>query len=865
MPDPETSTTSAARPDSAIRRQDSGVEQSSDGSHRAPRRPASPSRLDWWRERPFVSAAVIYAVLSLIMVGPGLLPGKTLSASDYLWNNPPWQATRPASVVGIGANFELVDQALVFQPFLQYTRDVLPHIPLWNPHISAGRPYLANNQSAIFSLFNLPAYLLPFWTSLALSAALKLFVGALGAFALARWLGMRFGGALLAGLVFAFGTFYVLLLGWNQTAIWAVLPWMLILVDVVARRPSLLSAAGLSAVVSLTYFGGHAETTFHVMVVAVAFFAFRVLLRLRSERVAARALVRPTAAFLLALVAGAAMAAIVTIPLAELLLTSDEYGRRLGDSGDYWPRKYLGGLFLHDYWGRATQQSNIEPFMQLRGWYAGAITLMLAPAALLIRPTATRVAVAVFALFCVIMVVGIPPLFNLVEELPGFSTTHSQPMIAYFLLCVGLLAGWGLDELSAGGSRVPRQRLVLATSGVVLCLPLVWMAVAGKLTSTGLWTALEVAWGFQDPPTPASGTDSAAGIVRMSSLLQWLPLAGLGVALIALRLRGRGSLRLPATIFVAAALVLLTFDLFRANMGYNPAIAKDNAVMPETGAIRYLQSRTPNRFAGLGLGAFEPLPADLAMTFGLYDARGYDYPTEGRYDTLWRRSINNVPTIAQPTERADDSPASIRALGLLSVTDLIVSPGEPPLRRPGLEVAYSGRDAVVYRNANALPRVLLVGRQHTVEGEKAALAAATAPGFDGRRAAVTERALPGLPQDDGNGAARSPGSARLESYEPERVVATASAPRRSLLVLTDLHYPGWKASVDDRAVPIERVNYLLRGVPVPAGSHRVEFRYEPATYRAGWIISLVSVVAVLIAGLVGWRNRRRHRIARAQR
>jgi len=166
---------------------------------------------------------------------------------------------------------------------------------------------------------------------------------------------------------------------------------------------------------------------------------------------------------------------------------------------------------------------------------------------------------------------------------------------------------------------------------------------------------------------------------------------------------------------------------------------------------------------------------------------------------------------------------------------------------------------VVYRNANALPRVFLVGRQHTVEGEKAALAAATAPGFDGRRAAVTERALPGLPQDDGNGAGRSPGSARLVSYEPERVVATASAPRRSLLVLTDLHYPGWKASVDDRAVPIERVNYLLRGVPVPAGSHRVEFRYEPATYRAGWIISLVSVVAVLIAGLVGWRYRRRLR------
>ena len=139
--------------------------------------------------------------------------------------------------------------------------------------------------------------------------------------------------------------------------------------------------------------------------------------------------------------------------------------------------------------------------------------------------------------------------------------------------------------------------------------------------------------------------------------------------------------------------------------------------MPETGAIRYLQSARRTASPGSD-GAFEPLPADLTMTFGLYDARGYDYPTEGRYDRLWRHSVNNVPTIAQPTERADDTPASIRALNLLSVTDLIVSPGEPPLRRAGLEVAYRGRDAVVYRNSNALPRVFVVGRQRTVGSER---------------------------------------------------------------------------------------------------------------------------------------------------
>jgi hypothetical protein len=342
----------------------------------------------------------------------------------------------------------------------------------------------------------------------------------------------------------------------------------------------------------------------------------------------------------------------------------------------------------------------------------------------------------------------------------------------------------------------------------------------------------------------------------MSALLQWLPLAFLGLALIALRLRGRGSLRLSATVFVASTLALLAVDLFRANMGFNPAVSKEEAVMPETGAIRYLQSRTPNRFAGLGLSPFDPLPADQTMTFGLYDARGYDYPTEGRYDTLWRRSVNNQPTISQPTERADDTEASIRSLNLLSVTDLMLSPGEPPLRRPGLRVAYRGRDAVVYRNEDALPRVFVVGRQRTVGSEREALVAATAPSFDGRRVAVTERALPGLPEEDGGDTAAA-GSARLVSYEPERVVARASASRPGLLVLTDLHYPGWKARVDGRDVPVERVNYLLRGVPLSAGSHEVEFRYEPASFRAGWIISLLSAFAVLAVGAVGLRNRRR--------
>jgi uncharacterized membrane protein YfhO len=72
-----------------------------------------------------------------------------------------------------------------------------------------------------------------------------------------------------------------------------------------------------------------------------------------------------------------------------------------------------------------------------------------------------------------------------------------------------------------------------------------------------------------------------------------------------------------------------------------------------------------------------------------------------------------------------------------------------------------------------------------------------------------------------------------------------------------VYFPGWKAFVDGHSVPIERVDYLLRGVLLPAGAHRVEFRYEPASWRAGWVLSAVALVLLAGLTLVGWRRRDR--------
>jgi hypothetical protein len=309
---------------------------------------------------------------------------------------------------------------------------------------------------------------------------------------------------------------------------------------------------------------------------------------------------------------------------------------------------------------------------------------------------------------------------------------------------------------------------------------------------------------------------------------------------------------------------VLVIDLFRANMGFNPAIRQSTAVPPATGAIRYLQSQRPNRFIGVStLQLSQPIPSDLSLHFGLYDARGYDFPVEKRFDALWRKNVApGVGDFTQPEEFASATPASLRALDLLSVSDLIVGPLQAiksPVRGPGISVAYQGKDAVVYHNANALPRVFVVSRQHTVGDDQAALDTVTTPGFDGRGVAVTESALPGLPQAT-RSAPPAGASAQLTHYGAEKIVISAHATAPSLVVLTDDFYPGWTATVDGHTAPIQRVDYTLRGVAVGPGHHTIVMRYQPTSWTIGLIITLLSLAAVLGAVGYGVVTRRRGRV-----
>ena len=445
------------------------------------------------RRRPSLAAAALYAVLALAFVAPSLVPGHTLASTDVLWSIAPWANERPDGVRELGANWEMADAVAQFQPFLAYQRDRLPDIALWNPYIEGGRPLHANMQSAIFSPFSWPAYVLPFWWSLGLIGALKLWVPAFGTFLLARALGQKTGGALLAGLVAGFGLFHVVWLAWPLSSVWAWLPWVLLLTDRVVRRPSAPAFAGLAVVVALQYAGGHPESSFHVLAAAFLFALLRAAAGLGSSSAASPP--------------GRALAGIVLIPFIELLAHSSDLANRAGREPARTPIRFGLALALPDYWGRPTQLES-EPFIVTRAFYAGALPLMLA-AVTLLRPTKEKVAIAATGAVALLVVLGVQPFFGIANHLPGFSQAHNTRLAIITLLCIALLAGWGLDG-------VPRSR----------CADRAWWSSSSSRRCSRAWRgrapiplgdALKTAWGFVDADRhgrAAAGVDPDLDPVR---------------------------------------------------------------------------------------------------------------------------------------------------------------------------------------------------------------------------------------------------------------------------------------------------------------------------------------------------------------
>ena len=117
--------------------------------------------------------------------------------------------------------------------------------------------------------------------------------------------------------------------------------------------------------------------------------------------------------------------------------------------------------------------------------------------------------------------------------------------------------------------------------------------------------------------------------------------------------------------------------------------------------------------------------------------------------------------------------------------------------------------------------------------------------FDPAQTALVETAdAPSLSLLTGiNAASASVRMLRSTSAESEYAI---SSQRPALLVLSEVFYPGWEAHLDERPAPLLRVNYALRGVPLPAGAHRVRLRFRPPSVQRGAVLSLLGIALLLV-------------------
>jgi hypothetical protein len=165
----------------------------------------------------------------------------------------------------------------------------------------------------------------------------------------------------------------------------------------------------------------------------------------------------------------------------------------------------------------------------------------------------------------------------------------------------------------------------------------------------------------------------------------------------------------------------------------------------------------------------------------------------------------------------------------------------------------------VYENLKALPRAWFVGRiavMPSVEVLKTIRTGRMKDGepFDPAKVVLLESEIFGdrkldLPASGPTDSETPGGEIKVTQYQPQRIELTTQTSQSGFLVLSEIYYRGWEAMIDGQRAPVERVDFTLRGIIIPAGNHRVEFFFNHPTFRAGSAYSALGAI-LLVAGWV---------------
>lgn len=426
----------------------------------------------------------------------------------------------------------------------------------------------------------------------------------------------------------------------------------------------------------------------------------------------------------------------------------------------------------------------------------------------------------------------------MIDHMPMYSkfrTVESILVIAEFTM--PLLAIMALQKLLTTPDAWQRFRRPMTWSfGTVLALCLAGILIPGiygspiggsdrqidamisqSLSAGGADQATLQYFSLENPRIYAAVETIRTSMVSGDALRSFMIVAT-GAIVLAVCMRGR----LKAGVAIGAIGAIVLLDLFTVDKRYVDSesfVAKRLALAPQfplSDADRAILADTSMNYRVMDMQRFwQADPSYHHKSIG-----GYHAAKLTRYQDLIDRHL-------QPLLSGNPSEADFRVLDMLNARYVITGQGEAVLNDRALGNAWIA-DSLIY-----------------VDGADAEMAALSE--IDPAQTAVADRRFTAALGE--STVAKTPGDTIFETtYAPNRLTYHARSAKGGVAVFSEVYFPwGWKATIDGKEAEIGRVNYLLRAMRIPAGSHTIEMRFDPDSLKTTTATAYASIILVYLA------------------
>ena len=712
-------------------------------------------------------------------------------------------------------------------------------VPGWCPYILGGMPMVgsllyANHYYPGFSLGEILSFLY-FGSKFAWLFLHYLFAG-LGIFLVLRQFGVHWVIASVCGILFAYNPSLIVYAdvghGSKLMAI-SYLPWMLWLTWRLFERPGVGRAALLGLSYGLMLLSLHAQIAYYGAMLLGLCALFHLITGGKSR------LAQNIKASLLMIAAGV-VAFFISSPLYLQVLEYSHYSIRGGGAtgGASWeyatawsfhPLESLTYIFPNffgfggqTYWG-------FMPFTDMP-LYWGGVTLLFAPWAYFLTRrsgSSQRYRLTIFLLLTAFLawIVSfgkfLPILFYpLFEFLPYFNKFRVPSLIqTLVLLPMVILAGIALQEILEGiqnQSKAEKFSRLFTIAGIIVggfCLLLIVFQSALKPLFFSWFNAAR-------PQFQGEGAEEAFAL-WIGDAFRLILLAGFlygGVVLVLKRKWHLGALL--AAVFLCAVLELYYFN---RNLVHPTHPQQMETYLQPDDVVQYLQRE-----------------AEPFRIFPLNPERNQDWYMPFHIESVLGYTAARLRLFKETTDSLSYN--NFNLLRLLNTRFFI---SDKPIVHEDFREVFTGKRERVIEYLKAYPRAFFANRSILIGSDKETFQLFRSGEVDFSRLVALE-AAPSQPLDPD-----AVGEVHWVRRDPDHIVLDVTSSGNQILVLSDVYYPaGWKATLDGVETPILKADYLLRGVEVPAGSHRVEMTFQVGSLAIGnrlkWIAFFLIALALIL-------------------